>query len=130
MSRNQMKTGGLRFFTACLVVFLNPAYSQHDSSGKPIAIGWVQAAGEIFIYARRADLGNLYDGSCISGVMAHGRKFPKSLNGHYVRVYGRLMDVKELDDLVSRGISIGVETYCNSPKIAIITRLVESSSSN
>ena len=61
---------GLRFFTACMVVFLNPAYSQQDSSGKPIAIGWVQAAGEIFIYARKSDLGNLYDGSCISGVMA------------------------------------------------------------
>ena len=40
---------------------------------KLLAKGWVQAAGEIRVYRHRADLGRLYDGSCISGVMTRGR---------------------------------------------------------
>jgi hypothetical protein len=32
---------------------------------------------------------------------------------------------KSLDDLLSRGITLGVENYCGSQKIAIISRIVE-----
>jgi hypothetical protein len=118
----------LGLVAGCLGQALRPAYSQGASSERLIAVGWVQAAGEIFIYARKSDLGRLYDGSCISGVMTNRRTLPKKLNNHHVRVYGRLMDSKELDDLVVQGISLGVENYCNSAKIAIITRIVEDTS--
>ncbi len=50
---------------------------------------------------------------------------PRELNNRHVAVYGKLMDAKELDDMVSRGITIGVENYCGSQKIAIVSRIVE-----
>jgi hypothetical protein len=89
-----------------------------------VAVGWVQAAGEVRIYARKADLGKLYDGSCISGLMTHGRTMPKKFANRHVAVYGTLVDSKEFDEMTLQFIITGVENYCNSPEIAIITRIV------
>ena len=88
-----------------------------------IAVGWVQAAGEVRIYARKEDLGKLYDGSCISGAMMYGRTMHARLQNQYVSVYGTFLDVEKLHEMTLQGISIGVENYCNSSKIAIITRI-------
>ena len=88
-----------------------------------IAVGWVQAAGEIRIYTQKEDLGRLYDGSCISGTMTNGRAMPSRLQNQHVSVYGTLMDAEKLHEMTLQGISIGVENYCNSSKIAIITRI-------
>jgi hypothetical protein len=53
---------------------------------------------------------------------------PAKFQNHYVSVYGSLVDAKEFDDMVAHGISAGVENYCNSPKVAIITRIVAKTS--
>jgi hypothetical protein len=90
-----------------------------------IAVGWVQAAGEIRIYSRQADLGKLYDGTCISGVMTERRTMPASLQSQHVSVYGTLVDAREFDQKAQQLVTTGVENYCSSEKIAIITRLVE-----
>jgi hypothetical protein len=89
-----------------------------------ITVGWVQAAGEIHIYAHRSDLGRLYDGTCLTGVMTDGRTMPAEFQNRRVSVYGTLVDAKEFSDMTVRGVSTGVENYCGSAKIAIITRLV------
>jgi len=102
--------------------------AEEKDGEKPIAVGWVQAAGEIRIYFHKSDLGRLYDGSCLSGVMTRGRTMPPELQNHRVYAYGKLLDAKELSDATKRGISIGVENYCNSPKIALIERLVPADS--
>ena len=106
----------------CFTVIAGP--SKEQTKEQLIAVGWVQAAGEIHIYVHRSDLGRLYDGSCLTGVMTGGRTMPAELQNRRVSVYGTLVDAKEFSDMTVRGISAGVENYCNSPKIAIITRLV------
>jgi hypothetical protein len=100
------------------------AHSQQPPKGEPIAEGWVQSAGEIRIYAHKSDLGKLYDGSCISGVMSDRRTMPKKFKNRHVLVYGTLIAARELHDMTLHGYSIGVENYCNSNKIAIISLLV------
>jgi len=103
-----------------------PRQGQQASQGsdeKLIAMGWVQAAGEVRIYPRKADLGKLYDGSCTSGAMTNRRTMPKSFNNHYVAVYGTFIDAQEIRQMTLQGASIGVENYCGSPKIAIISRI-------
>jgi hypothetical protein len=92
---------------------------------RPVAVGWVQAAGEIRIYSRMEDLGNLYDGSCISGVMVNGQTLPDRLQNKHVWVYGTLVEAKDFYDRTAKGVTSGVENYCASLKIAIITRIVE-----
>jgi hypothetical protein len=93
------------------------------SDDELIAMGWIQAAGEVRIYPRKADLGKLYDGSCTSGAMTNRRTMPKSFNNHYVAVYGTFIDAQEIRDMTLQGASIGVENYCGSPRIAIISRI-------
>ena len=104
-------------------------WSIHAQSEEPetvtlLAKGWVQAAGEIRIYRNLADLGHLYDGSCISGVMTQGRKLPGDLQNHYVAIYGSWIRAEDLHAMTAKGESIGVENYCNSTRIALITRVV------
>src|ERR1700722_4484497 len=99
-------------------------YSEDKSKDQLIAVGWVQAAGEIHIYAHRSDLGKLYDGSCLTGVMTERRTMPAEFRNRRVSVYGSLVEAKEFSQMTARGFITGVENYCNSPKIAIITRLV------
>jgi hypothetical protein len=94
-----------------------------ESDDELIAMGWVQAAGEVRIYPQKADLGKLYDGSCTSGAMTNHRTMPKRFNNHYVAVYGTFIDAQEIRDMTLLGASIGVENYCGSPKIAIISRI-------
>lgn len=109
-----------------VICMLNAVACAHNETREQlVAVGWVQAAGEIRIYARQSDLGKLYDGSCISGVMTGGRTLPEKLQNSFVSVYGKLVDARELDELALQGITVGVENYCNSPKIAIVTRVVK-----
>ena len=90
-----------------------------------IAVGWVQAAGEVRIYARKEDLGKLYDASCISGAMVNRQTMSARLQNQHVSVYGTLVDAKEFDQMALHGINAGIENYCNSSNIAIITRIIE-----
>lgn len=127
MSRHQMMfcvAIALATLTSSPTSSQQPA-KQRSSKEQLLAIGWVQADGEVRIYANKADLGKLYDGSCISGTMSRGRTMPKRFQNHLVRVYGTFISREELDDMALRAISIGVENYCASDKIAIITRMVE-----
>jgi len=127
--KKHLETQAILAFAIVSICLICTVGCAHQASNEQlIAVGWVQAAGEIFIYAHKSDLGKLYDGSCISGVMTRGRKMPEKFNGHLVSVYGKLMDEEDLRGFTLRGISIGVENYCNSPKIAIITRIVAESS--
>jgi hypothetical protein len=90
-----------------------------------LAVGWVQAAGEVRIYSRKEDLGNLYDGSCISGVMVNGQTLPDRLQNRRVSVYGSFIEAEHIYAKALQGITAGVENYCGSSKIAIITRIEE-----
>ena len=107
------------------------ASESSDTGTKSIARGWAQARGrEVRIYYSRKDLGKLFDGSCISGTMSSGRTLPKSLQGKYVEAYGVLIGKDELDAMAARLESIGVENYCNSSHIAIITQLLRRQAKN
>jgi len=90
-----------------------------------VAVGWVQAAGEVRIYSRKEDLGKLYDASCVSGVIVKGQTLPSRLQNRHVSVYGMLVDVEQFNQMALKGITAGIGNYCNSSKIAIITRIVE-----
>jgi hypothetical protein len=89
-----------------------------------IATGWVQARGEVMIYFRKEDVGHLFDGSCMSGKMSgHNPAMPKKYQNQHVRVYGVLLSWAELYDRLKRfGENSGVENYCASADIALITR--------
>jgi len=89
-----------------------------------LAKGWIQAAGEIRLYRNRADLGRLYDGSCISGVMTHKRTLPNQLQNRYVAIYGSWITKESLYEMAVHLKSIGVENYCNGTRIALIERVV------
>jgi hypothetical protein len=86
--------------------------------------GWVQAAGEIRVYARREDLGNLYDRTCVSGVMARSRTLPLPMNNHYVAVYGTWISADELNAMALRGESVGAKNYCSGERLFIAERIV------
>jgi hypothetical protein len=90
----------------------------------PIASGWAQAAGEVRIYPKRADLGKLYDGSCTSGFFKNGATLPEKLQNRRVRVYGSTMNRADLGAMTLRGETVGAENYCNSENILVITRVV------
>jgi hypothetical protein len=100
------------------------AQSEEPETVALLAKGWVQAAGEIRIYRNRADLGHLYDGSCISGVMTQGRSLPDHLQNHYVAIWGSWITAEDLHEMTAKGESIGVENHCNGTRIALITRVV------
>jgi hypothetical protein len=108
---------------ACTAGCSTTAAARRGADDALIAMGWVQAQGEVRIYPQKADLGSLYEGKCTSGVMTGSRLMPKKFSNHYVAVYGRLVDARELEEEILRGITSGVENYCNSPQIAIITRI-------
>jgi hypothetical protein len=86
--------------------------------------GWIQAAGEVRIYARHDDLGRLFDGSCVSGAMTRRRTLPDNLQNQYVAIYGSWISANELAKMAANLESIGVENYCSSPRIALIERVV------
>ena len=92
---------------------------------EPIAVGWVQSAGEVRIYPRKEDLGKLYDMVCVSGVMSNGRLMPSRFRNQHVSVYGILVDADAFYQQALNGATAGVENYCNSSKIAVITRMVK-----
>ena len=95
-----------------------------DEPVKLIANGWVQGAGEIRIYANKADLGKRYEGVCTSGLMTHGRTMPAKYQNQFVAVYGRLVDEQTFTKLLAQGFSAGLENQCGGRQIAIIERLV------
>ena len=65
------------------------------------------------------------NGSCMSGKMSgHNPAMPKKYQNQHVRVYGVLVSWAELYDRLKRfGENSGVENYCASADIALITRL-------
>jgi hypothetical protein len=111
---------------ALIVCAVSAAQAPPEKTASPVLLlkGWVQANGEIRIYAHHRDLGQLYDGSCTSGVMTRSRTLPDSLQNRYVAVYGSWMSAGELEKMAANLVSIGVENYCSSARIAIIERVV------
>jgi len=124
LKSRSIQAGATLWFAAALTCCTTAGHSDAAPKEQLIAVGWVQAAGEIRIYAHSSDLGKLYDRSCISGLMTEGRTLPPEFQNRRMTVYGTLVDAKEIDKFALHAISVGVENYCNSPKIAIITRLV------
>ena len=109
---------------ACAALTAVSAETTREPDSVLLVKGWVQAAGELRIYPSRKDLGHLYDGSCVSGVLSNGRTLPAHLQNQHVAAYGAWMSSDELSAMTVRGESIGVENYCGGPKIAIIAKLV------
>jgi hypothetical protein len=118
----------LRVFASVPVALVvSAACGQPERAGEEqlLAVGWVQAAGEVRIYSRKEDLGNLYDASCISGVMVNRQTMPDRLQNKRVAVYGSFIDAEQIYAKALQGITSGVENYCGSSTIAIITRIEE-----
>jgi diaminopimelate epimerase len=123
----------VRATCAVLVALAAPLYAfpavadGTPSNNNLVAVGWVQFAGELRIYPKREDMGKLYDKSCISGMMAaHATKNVKKYNGRHVTVYGELVDWSSFEEKIGQGWSFrGLENYCSSEKVAIISRIVE-----
>jgi len=108
--------------TTCLIFAC--AAPGERSGNKPLLEGWAQAAGEIRVYARREDLGNLYDRTCVSGVMSRSRTLPLAMNDQYVAVYGTWISAAELNAMTLRGESVGAENYCAGERLFIAERIV------
>jgi hypothetical protein len=90
----------------------------------PLLKGWAQGSGEIRIYGRQEDLGNFYDGTCISGVMSRGRMLSHAMSRRHVAVYGTWLSAGELYEMLLRGVSIGAENYCGGERLFIAERII------
>lgn len=111
--------------TATLLVtaITGGGWARPSHSDRLLVTGWAVAHGEIRIYPRREDVGRLFDGSCISGVMTHGRQMPANLQNRRVAAYGSFMSVAALNYATAHGASIGVANNCASTRIALISHL-------
>jgi hypothetical protein len=76
------------------------------------------------VYARQKDIGNLYDRTCVSGVLTGSRTLPASMRNRYVAVYGSWLNASTLYEMSLRGQSIGAENYCNADRLFLADRIV------
>ena len=86
-------------------------------------IGWLQVAGEGRVYKHRGQMGRLYDGTCISGVMRNGKTIEKGANNRKVRATGILYHwpLGPSDGLTH---IMGMENYCGNVKVMLIDKVV------
>ena len=119
-----MPTGRVAIFLLAVCLVSACAARGERSGDAPLLKGWAQAAGEIRIYARREDLGKLYDRTCVSGVMSRSRTLPPAMRNRYVAVYGAWISADELYEMTLRGVSIGAENYCAGERLFVAERIV------
>lgn len=113
-----------RIVGACMTLCWCAGAGRAAAAEKPVIVGWMQAAGEIRIYPRREDLGTLYSGKCMSGILPSRREAPRSWKNSRVAVYGTLISWASVAEQRARGITMGLDNYCGGDQVIMITRMV------
>lgn len=102
-------------------------HPQASDDGAFEVTGWIFLKGELRIYERKEDIGKLFDGSCISGILS--RQLSRTdardrFDGMRVRIRATDLGPDALGSNEGGFYYSSFENYCASSRILLVQRII------